>query len=183
MHGSRHGRTNHGRQTVGHHHDASRRGPKSPGEAIGYEMDVIVQPPARARVGALLQPAVTVRLRPTPNRGIEAADITEASQLLVMVSLMKDEYPVSSERLQHLFFGRRVDSIRPFSGGDESAQNRDYGLGYASFSDLIINEEGTYRLRLTLIKMHGGLGQPGMSNGGTAVGMVDSNTIKVRASP
>lgn len=55
-----------------------------------------------------------------------------------------------------LLEGRCFDSIHPFIGDDglhghETAETR--GVGYVSFPNLVIRQEGTYRIRATLIKV------------------------------
>lgn len=150
-----------------------------------YGMDMIVQPPSTARLGAALRPPVTVRLRTANGETAGEADNAETANLLAVATLTADSFNDSANPIDpnSLLEGRRFDSIHPFIGDDdlhghETAETR--SVGYVSFPDLVIRQEGTYRIRVTLIKVQSATNEtPLASPGGSSVQVIDSNPITV----
>ena len=148
-------------------------------------MDIIVQPPSTARLGAALRPPVTVRLRTVNGEAADEADNAETANLLAVATLTADSFNDSANPIDpnSLLEGRRFDSIHPFIGDDdlhghETAETR--GVGYVSFPDLVIRQEGTYRIRVTLIKVRSATGETRLASpGGSSVQVIDSNPITV----
>ncbi|KAK8204893.1 hypothetical protein HDK77DRAFT_313992 [Phyllosticta capitalensis] len=138
----------------------------SNGRADGYDasafvMDVIDQPPSSVRLGQALRP-IQIRLR---SRSNSAASIHDG-HLVAFVSLITrgsdgSDAPVGSDVLR----GRHglASSIQIADDNDD--------VGYASFSELSIRQEGTYRIRINLIKVDGGQGE--------VMQVVDSRAIVV----
>jgi hypothetical protein len=89
-----------------------------------------------------------------------------------------------------LLAGRIFDSIHPFAddeadGSIASMEMADpYGVGYMRFPDLSIRQPGTYRIRITLIRIRNSASDPPVSSAGNgaSVQVVDSNTITVMGS-
>lgn len=146
---------------------------------------MIVQPPSTARLGAALRPPVTVRLRTVNGETAGEADNAETANLLAVATLTADSFNDSASPIDpnSLLEGRRFDSIHPFIGDDdlhghETAETR--GVGYVSFPNLVIRQEGTYRIRVTLIKVRSATGETSLASpGGSSVQVIDSNPIIV----
>ncbi|KAF2807158.1 uncharacterized protein BDZ99DRAFT_522786 [Mytilinidion resinicola] len=140
-----------------------------------YAMDVIVQPPPTARLGTALQPPVTIRLR---SLNPDTTDDLDPTNLLAVATLTSDSINDSTDPvdLTALLSGRVFDSIHPFAEDDTDSQ----GVGYVSFPDLAICGEGTWRIRVTLIRIRSPTSEPSVSSrGGSSVQVVDSNPITV----
>lgn len=148
-------------------------------------MDMIVQPPSAAQLGTTLQPPVTVRLRNLNSESAEDADNAETANLLAVATLTSDSINDSANPVDpnSLLGGRRFDSIHPFTGEEDDLHSYDTaetrGVGYVSFPDLVIRQEGTYRIRVTLIKIRGAAGEVPAFSGGSSVQAIDSNPITV----
>jgi len=143
-------------------------------------MDVIVQPPPTARLGIALQPPVTVRLRCLDG---DIADDSETTNLLAVATLTSDSINDSTDPvdLTTLLSGHVFDSIHPFSEDDSNTVNQ--GVGYVSFPDLAICGEGTWRIRVTLVRILASAGEASSSTrGGSSVQVVDSSPITVERS-
>ncbi|OCK85585.1 hypothetical protein K432DRAFT_256646, partial [Lepidopterella palustris CBS 459.81] len=146
-----------------------------------YAMDVIVQPPSTVRLGIVLQPPVTVRLRSPPGDPASDADIAETTNLLAVATLTADSINDSTNPgdLSALLAGRRFDSIHPYPEDDEGPADA-RGVGYVSFPDLVIRQEGTYRIRVTLIRIRASVsGESVAAAGGSSVQVVESETVTV----
>ncbi|KAK5006017.1 hypothetical protein LTR39_005774 [Cryomyces antarcticus] len=146
-------------------------------------MDMMMQPPASARPGTVLSPPVTVRVR-VPRDGVsDEEDLSELGQLFAVAALIKTDANGNAASRPAVLTGQRfADSVRPFSNDrvnghvQESAGSRP--LGYVSFPNLVIRQEGTYRIRIALIRM----GNPGLSlasQGASNMETIDSEPITV----
>jgi hypothetical protein len=152
---------------------------------IQYAIDFIVQPPRTARVGHTLPGSIIVRLRTTNTDPDDA--IADSPNMVALATLVPGPNSTASSDpavLNTLLAGRRVDSIHPFADdeADGSIASMDMagsqGVGYMRFPDLVICQAGTYRIRITLLRIH--TSDP--SGGGTAVQVIDSNPIVVQSS-
>lgn len=139
-----------------------------------YAMDVIIQPPTNAQPGMALDPAVTVRLRSLRSYGASDSEISDINSLVAVATLTTagTSEPVNPQ----ILLGRRFDSVHPFPE-DDGPEGRQV-LGYVSFPDLAISAEGTFRIRVTLVKMGYSFGQ-----GGSHVQAIDSQPITIMRTP
>lgn len=151
-------------------------------------MDIIVQPPSTASIGQTIPGTIIVRLRTTNAHPDEA--IADSINLVALATLVPGPNftGVSDPNvLNSLLAGRRFDSIHPFSDdeADGSIISMDmddpHGVGYMHFPDLSIRQAGTYRIRITLIRIrHSATDPPVPSTGnGSTVHVVDSTPIVV----
>jgi hypothetical protein len=153
-------------------------------------MDIVVQPPRSARVGQTLPGSIVVRLR-TTNTDPEDA-VADSGNLVAVATLVPGNSSMSADpsALRALLAGRIFDSIHPFAddeadGSIASMEMADpYGVGYMRFPDLSIRQPGTYRIRITLIRIRNSASDPPVSSvgNGASVQVVDSNTITVMGS-
>jgi hypothetical protein len=156
-------------------------------EDIRYAMDIVVQPPRSARVGQTLPGSIVVRLR-TTNADPEDA-FADSANLVAVATLVpgNSTAPADPNILNTILVGRRFDSIHSFADdeADGSIASMDmadpHGVGYMRFPDLIIRQAGTYRIRITLIRLRNSASDPPVSSAGNgaSVQVVDSNTIVV----
>ncbi|KAF2748081.1 hypothetical protein M011DRAFT_30942 [Sporormia fimetaria CBS 119925] len=186
-----------GNRTTRSRHHSNRTPGRSRGgrhslspEEIRYAMDVVLQPPATARAGYPLNGAIVVRLR-TTNTDAERAVMDSASgSLVAFASLVpgpNSTTPHDPAVLNSLLAGARWDTIRPFSddvadGSIGSMEIDDpHGVGFMLFNGLTIRQAGTYRIRITLIRIQDlSADPPAPSGGGVSVQVVDSNPIQVQ---
>jgi hypothetical protein len=164
-----------GRSRSGHHSLAV--------EDIQYAMDIVVQPPQTARVGHAIPGSIIVRLRTT---NTDPDDAIANSQNLVAVATLvpgpNSTLSTDPSVLNSLLTGRRFDSIHSFADdeADGSIASMDMagsqGVGYMRFPELVIRQVGTYRIRITLLRIH--TSDPS----GVAIQIVDSNPIVVHGS-
>ncbi|KAF9736818.1 hypothetical protein PMIN02_011686 [Paraphaeosphaeria minitans] len=185
-----------GRSSVRSRHDTGNRRvtrpnrtPLSP-EERGYEMDIVVQPPPNARAGYSINGTIIVRLRtnnPNPNAATE-----DALNLAAIASLVPGPgSTVTSDPavLNTLLSGRRVDNIHTLADDEADGSiasmelNDSQAVGYMRFSGLVIRQAGTYRIRITLLRMRNSSSDPPPASvtGAAAVQVVDSNPIVVQA--
>ncbi|KAL6705725.1 hypothetical protein ACN47E_006514 [Coniothyrium glycines] len=167
----------------------SRSGrPSSSSEDIRYAMDIVVQPPRTARVGQNMPGSIVVRLRTTNAHPDDA--VADSINLVAFATLVPGPNSTGSTDpnvLNTLLAGRRVDSIHPFSDdeADGSIASMDmadpYGVGYVHFPELSIRQAGTYRIRITLIRIRPSASDPPVatSGNGSTVHIIDSNPIVV----
>ncbi|KAH7081494.1 hypothetical protein BKA63DRAFT_404917 [Paraphoma chrysanthemicola] len=156
-------------------------------EDIRYAMDIVVQPPRSARVGQALSGSIVVRLR-TTNADPEDA-LADSANLVAVATLIpgNSTTPADPSILNALLVGRRFDSIHPFAddeadGSIASMELADpSGVGYMRFPDLVIRQAGTYRIRVTLLRISNSASEPPVSTtgNGASVQVVDSNLIVV----
>jgi hypothetical protein len=142
-----------------------------------YAMDILVQPPRSAIAGRSLTPAVTVRLR-SLREDLDRDDL-DVAHLLAVASLTAESEGTPDEQLQRALAGRRFDSVHPFTA--EDANNYESaGIGFMSFPDLVIREQGTYRIRITLIRVRNGAGDSSpVPVGGSSVQVIDSDPVTI----
>jgi hypothetical protein len=157
-------------------------------EGISYAMDILVQPPSTAWAGHNIGGNIIVRLRITDDYLNDA--IADSTNLVAVATLVRDNnWPGSRDPnvLNTLLTGRRFDSIHPFSDdeadGSISSMEMSHprGVGYMRFPELVIRQAGTYRIRITLIRIHNSSSDaPAPSaSAGASVQIVDSNPITV----
>lgn len=151
-------------------------------------MDIVVQPPRTARVGQTIPGSIIVRLRTTNADPDDAvADSVNLVALATLVPGPNSTGPSDPHLLNSSLAGRRFDSVHPFADdeADGSIASMDmddpYGVGYMHFPDLSIRQAGTYRIRITLIRIrHSATDPPVASAGnGSTVHVVDSTPIVV----
>lgn len=154
-------------------------------------MDIVVQPPASARAGYSLNGTIIVRLRTTnANPDDVVADSSNLVAVATLVPGPNSSVPSDPAVLNALLAGRRFDSIHPFSDdeADGSIASMELddprGVGYMRFSELVIRQAGTYRIRITLIRIRNSSSDPPVPSvaGGASVQIVDSNPIVVQGS-
>jgi len=151
-------------------------------------MDIIVQPPRTARVGQTMSGSIVVRLRTTNADTNDAvADSTNLVAVAALVPGPNSPAPTDPNALNALLAGRVFDSIHPFNDdeADGSIASMDMadpnGVGYMRFPELVIRQAGTYRIRITLIRIRNSASDPPVTSAGNgvAVHIVDSNPIVV----
>ncbi|RYN37432.1 hypothetical protein AA0117_g4859 [Alternaria alternata] len=151
-------------------------------------MDIVVQPPRTARVGQTMPGSIVVRLR-TINADIDDA-VADSTNLVAVAALVpgpNTPASVDPNALNSALAGRIFDSIHPFNddeadGSIASMEMADpHGVGYMRFPELIIRQAGTYRIRITLIRIRNSATDPPVTSAGNglAVHVVDSNPIIV----
>lgn len=150
-------------------------------------MDIVLQPPRSARVGQPLPGSIVVRLR-TTNADPEDA-VADSGNLVAVATLIpgNSQAPADPSVLNTLLVGRRFDNIHSFADdeadGSIASMEMDIpnGVGYMRFPDLIIRQAGTYRIRITLIRIRNSASDPPVSSAGNGsyVQVVDSDLIVV----
>ncbi|KAF2469436.1 uncharacterized protein BDR25DRAFT_229088 [Lindgomyces ingoldianus] len=174
--------------SVRSHRSTSSRHSISP-EDIRYAMDVVLQPPPTAWAGYELNRTIVVRLRTTNTDPNDA--LADSTNLVAVATLVPGPNSTGSRDptvLNSLLAGRRCDSIHPFSDdeadGVAASLDMDHprGVGYMVFPGLIIRQPGTYRIRITLIRIRSTSSDLPVSpsSGGASVQVVDSNPIVVQ---
>lgn len=151
-------------------------------------MDIVVQPPRNARAGQALPGSIIVRLRTTNTDPEDAiADSTNLVAVATLVPGPNSTTPADPSILNAILFGRRFDSIHPFAddeadGAIGSMDMADpHGVGYMCFPDLAIRQAGTYRIRITLLRIHSSASSipVATAGSGSSVQIVDSNPVVV----
>ncbi|EUC49627.1 hypothetical protein COCMIDRAFT_84247 [Bipolaris oryzae ATCC 44560] len=159
----------------------------SPDE-IRYAMDIVVQPPRTAQVGQTIPGSIIVRLRTTNADADDAiADSTNLVAVAALVPASSSSDSPDPSALNTLLTGRIFDTVHPFSDdeADGFIASMDMadpnGVGYMRFPELIIRQAGTYRIRITLIRIRNSASDPPVTSAGNglAVHVVDSNPIVV----
>lgn len=151
-------------------------------------MDIVVQPPRTAWAGQMMPGSIIVRLR-TTNADPDDA-VADSTNLVAVATLVPGPNSTASTDpsvLNTLLVGRRFDSIHPFADdeADGSIASMDmadpYGVGYMRFPELVIRQPGTYRIRITLIRLRNSASDPPVASAGngSAVQIVESNPIVV----
>ena len=145
-----------------------------------FELDVIGQPSRAVALGMEVELSVMVSLRLLPTDQIASTCSVDTGSLLAVTSLVADtrsgeRFPVEAGAMtgQKMF-----DSVHPIPEEcvEDLARNQPcrLALGYFSFPGLLIRQAGTYRVRVTLLKMAAGMGE-----GGSSVLAIDSDPIKI----
>jgi hypothetical protein len=122
-------------------------------------LQIVVQPPSMACQGTILDPPLAVKM------GITAAVngySTDLNRVWAFATLIDEYDEVVNDKLQ----GTLADSAHSFSGGDSST-------GYFLFDNLSIESVGSFRIRVTLMRMDNG------SSGAASVQQIESDTIVV----
>ncbi|KAF2213789.1 hypothetical protein CERZMDRAFT_26896, partial [Cercospora zeae-maydis SCOH1-5] len=152
--------------------------PKS--DSPSFELDVIGQPCRAIVFGQTVETSVMVSLQcPSPEVAARYQGM-DTSRLMGVVSLVAESrsgacVPVECGTLtgQKMF-----DSVHECSSDIAESLARSQpsrlALGYLTFPQLLIRQPGSYRLRVTLIKMGGSA-----SSGGSTVLATDSESIRV----
>ena len=143
-------------------------------------IELVVQPPIAAPPGATLDPAMTGRIR----RVQGPSSMTERfDRYFVVATLVRDdaqvgEVPVTPGILR----GQLVKTVQQYEPPNLADNGSQYAtMGYVQFGDLKIQEEGSYRIRITLLQMigHGTSSCRGsstlMSVDSTAVNIITNN--------
>lgn len=146
-----------------------------------FDLDVIEQPVRNVTLGSTIDISVLISLR-TSERGL-SAHAPDTSRLFAVTSLISDNRHGDRVPLEAgTMTGQKMfDSIHqiPDHCSERIGRNQScrVALGYFSFPGLLIRQPGLYRVRTTLISMSAS------SSGGTSVGVVDSDVIKVERRP
>ncbi|KAI4148392.1 MAG: hypothetical protein LQ341_001586 [Variospora aurantia] len=113
-----------------------------------YQMHVIIDPPGEARPGDALIPAPTIMVRfrgHVQEEAIQAQDITNYWAFASLVS--EDGRIALAPPSTSLVSGRLIGTIREPNDADDGE------VGYAIFKDLCIHQPGSFRLRISLMRM------------------------------
>jgi hypothetical protein len=108
----------------------------------GASLEIAVQPPSKARLGATLDPPLAVMMRSTRVVNGYSSDL---SQVWAFATLIDDYGKVVNDQLT----GTLAESAHTLSSDDDST---DYFL----FDNLCINRVGSFRIRVTLMRMDSG---------------------------
>jgi hypothetical protein len=149
-------------------------------------MDIVVQPPISSHAGYAINGTVVVRLRTTNVYSIDVND--DSSNLIALASLVPASNATASvdpRALDRCLGGRRYVSVTTFSDdeadGSIAAMELDdpQGVGYMNFPDLSIHQTGTFRIRITLVRVPRS-GTPSIA-AGESIQAIDSNPIVVQS--
>ncbi len=132
---------------------------KSHLEMAGISLQVAVQPPSTASLGANLDPPLAVMMRSTAVANGYSSDL---SRVWAFATLVNEYGEVVNDQLT----GTLAESAHSFSSGDASA-------AYFLFDNLSIENVGAFRVRVTLMRMDSG------SSGAASVQQIESDTIVV----
>ena len=152
----------------------------SKSETPTFELDVIGQPTRAIVFGQTVETSVMVSLRCSSPEMVARYQDMDTSRLMGVVSLVSDSR--SGERTPvecgTLTGQKMFDSVHecPDHITESLARSQPcrVALGYLTFPQLLIRQPGSYRLRVTLIKM----GSSG-SSGGSTVLATDSESVRV----
>ena len=154
-------------------------------------MDIIVQPPSNARAGYSINGTIIVRLRTTnPNPNAATEDALNLAAIASLVPGPGSTVSTDPTVLNTLLSGRRVDNIHTLADDEADGSiasmelsDSSQAVGYMRFSGLTIRQAGTYRIRITLLRMRNSSSDPPVASvtGAAAVQVVDSNPIVVQA--
>ena len=117
-----------------------------------YVMEVVAQPPSTVRAGNYLDSTITVRLR--TSRIGPTTEPVEPNRLFAVATLTAVRSTGTTEPVAPgvLTGPRLVDSVRSLEEDEEQAPDT---VGFVSFPNLMIRQEGTYRIVVSLIQMGG----------------------------
>lgn len=161
---------------------ASASASSSQQERPTFELDIIGQPQRSIIFGTTVEASVMVSLKvPSPDMAASYRNL-DTSRLLAVVSLVADTR--SGERTAvecgTLTGQKMFDSVHPIPEECVPSLARSQpcrlALGYFSFPGLLIRQPGSYRLRISLIKMGA---SDSSSSGGSTISTVDSEAIRV----
>jgi hypothetical protein len=154
-----------------------------------FVMRPITQPPARARFGHEMDVPITVELRnePAPRRGSASTTTAQGhsdvafGRLLAVASLVTANHDGSTTPIRNgiLTGPQLVDNIHvPSSHGGRHVSSD--VLGYVSFGGLTIHSLGTFRIRVTLLRLGSAdAHDPVTLQGGSAIQAIDSDPFVV----
>lgn len=123
---------------------------ESSADALGpYQMHIIIEPPIEARPGNTLIPPVTVALQARETDENGEARAKDLSSYWTSASLISADGLVAlAPPSTTLLSGSLVNSIQePDCAEGESV------VGYVLFQNLIINQPGDFRLRISLLRI------------------------------
>ncbi|KAH8672083.1 hypothetical protein BGZ60DRAFT_430505 [Tricladium varicosporioides] len=130
-----------------------------------------IQPPARVRPGEALYPPPAARLSTVSN------NFGQLSQIWAVATLIKRD---SGETLYNQLGGRLADSAHPLPEGmHSSGSSTSKDRAYFYFPDLVINEPGRYRIRISLMEMDYSCGGSSSHGAVKVAEYVDSHSIIV----
>ena len=125
----------------------------------GTSLQIAVQPPSMARLGATLDPPLAVTVRSTAVANGYSSDL---SRVWAFATLIDDYGEVVNDQLT----GTLAESAHTSSSGDSSTS-------YFLFDNLCIESVGSFRIRVTLMRMDNS------SSGAASVQQIESHTIVV----
>jgi hypothetical protein len=146
-------------------------------EKPSIQLDVIGQPAPSIHLGMQIEKAVMISLKlPSADQRRQFSQY-ETSNLFAISSLVAESR--SGERVTlepgTMTSQKALDSIHPIPDHVADSLARKYpsqlALGYFTFSDLMIRQIGTFRIRTTLVKMG--------ETGATSLAAIDSEIVKV----
>ena len=123
-------------------------------------LEIAVQPPSTARLGATLDPPLAVMMRSTAVANGYSSDL---SRVWAFATLIDDYGEVVKDQLT----GTLAESAHTLSSADGST-------GYFLFDNLCIESVGSFRIRVTLMRMDNS------SSGATSVQQIESSTIVIK---
>ncbi|KAL8920323.1 MAG: hypothetical protein Q9172_004555 [Xanthocarpia lactea] len=131
-------------------------------ESDRYEMHIIIQPPHETRPGDTLTPPLIVSLRSNGASLTEEGTIADIDSYWAFVSVVSEDGLVAlAPPSTSLLSGTLADSVH---GACLTEAERD--VGHLSFQNLVINQPGRFRLRVSLLLMPSS--QRGPPTGGSA---------------
>lgn len=151
-------------------------------ERPSFELDIIGQPQRSIIFGTTVEASVMVSLKMLSADMAASYRNLDTSRLLAVVSLVSDTSIGERTAIEcgTLTGQKMFDSVHPIPEecvpSLARSQPSRLALGYFSFPGLLIRQPGSYRLRISLIKM----GSSESSNsGGSTISTVDSEAIRV----
>lgn len=151
-------------------------------ERPSFELDIIGQPQRSIIFGTTVEASVMVSLKlPSADMAASYRNL-DTSRLLAVVSLVTDTRSGERTAIEcgTLTGQKMFDSVHPMPEECVPSLARSQpcrlALGYFSFPGLLIRQPGSYRLRISLIKMGA---SDSSSSGGTTISTVDSEAIRV----
>jgi Velvet factor len=122
-------------------------------------LEIVVQPPAVAQVGAVLEPPLALTMSTTTTVNGHGGN---PGRIWASVTLLTEYGSVVSDSLS----GSLADSVHSFANRDDSA-------GYFLFDNLVIESVGSFRIKVTLMHMDNS------GNSATSVDQVETDVIVV----
>jgi hypothetical protein len=125
----------------------------------GVSLEIAVQPPSIVRLGATLNPPVAVTMSSSTVINGYGSDLSRVWAFATLI----DDY---GEVVNDLLYGTLAESAHAFRNGDDNT-------GYFLFDNLSIETVGTFRIRVTLMRMDNS------AAGASSVQQVESDLIVV----
>jgi len=146
-------------------------------EPHGFALDFVVRPPSEVQAGSPIAPAVILQVR-TVRRGPSSAGSDRSLHryfaVVSLIQLYSDGY-VENAPHGTLAGDQLADSIHTPESVTSTPHSPDV-LGYFSFPNLIIRSSGTYRIRISLMKVGSSTGP---THGSSFLHSEDSGLIVV----